>query len=235
MDPPTTLPKRKRPPFNPPRPRTAGGVTKPSSASTKSKPKPKPKPKSTARTTTRQKPAPSSSTISRRRSSTVGNNDSDDDIRVSRTPSATPSNHGSPTSPSSSDNESRSRSHSRSRSPSGEPDYILAEITEPEPVDPREVLESSDPQIPPKLLTTLLHRHFQDDKTKIAKDAGRAVAKYVDIFVREALARAAYERTEGQSSKSGSRDASGRARAKVDSYLEVEDLEKLAPQMVLDF
>ncbi|PGG99707.1 hypothetical protein GX51_06159 [Blastomyces parvus] len=230
MDPPTTLPKRKRPPFNPPRPRTAGGITKPSSASTKSKPKPK----STSRTTTR-KAAPASSTISRRKSSTVdNNNNNDDDIRVSRTPSRTPSNHGSPTSApvtASSDNES----HSRSRSPSGEPDYILAEITEPEPVDPRAVLESSDPKIPPKLLTTLLHRHFQDDKTKIAKDAGRAVAKYVDIFVREALARAAYERTEGESSKSGSRDASGRGRAKVDSYLEVEDLEKLAPQMVLDF
>ncbi|KAL2366854.1 hypothetical protein RJZ56_000186 [Blastomyces dermatitidis] len=227
MDRPTTLPKRKRPPFNPPRPRTASGISKPSSASTKSKPNLK----STARTTT-QKSTASSSTISRRKSSTVDNNDSDDDIRVSRTPSRTPSNHGSPKSPlvsTSSDNESHSRS------PSGEPDYILAEITEPEPVDPREVLESSDPQIPPKLLTTLLHRHFQDDKTKIAKDAGRVVAKYVDIFVREALARAAYERTEGQSSKSGSRDASGRARAKVDSYLEVEDLEKLAPQMVLDF
>ncbi|OJD09744.1 hypothetical protein ACJ73_10114 [Blastomyces percursus] len=233
MDPPTTLPKRKRPPFNPPRPRTAGGITKASkaskasSASTQSKPQPK----STARITT-QKSAPSSSTIPRPKSSAVDNNVSDDDIRISRTPSQTPSNNGSPASPlvtASSDNESHSRS------PSREPEYILAEITEPEPVDSREVLESSDPQIPPKLLTTLLHRHFQDDKTKIAKDAGLVVAKYVDIFVREALARAAYERTQGQNSKSGSRDASGRARAKVDSYLEVEDLEKLAPQMVVDF
>ncbi|PGH31061.1 hypothetical protein GX50_06169 [[Emmonsia] crescens] len=222
MDPPTTLPKRKRPPFDPPRPRTAGGITKPSSASTKSKPKPK----STTRTTTQKS---SSSSTSRRKPPAARNNNNDDDIRISRTPSLTPSDRA-PSSPlvaQSSDDESRS--------PSGEPDYILAEITEAAPVDPREELESSTPLIPSKLLTTLLHRHFEDDKTKIAKDAGRAVAKYVDIFVREALARAAYERTEGQSSKSGSRDARGRARAKVDSYLEVEDLEKLAPQMVLDF
>ncbi|OAX78182.1 hypothetical protein ACJ72_07513 [Emergomyces africanus] len=227
MEPPTTLPKRKRPPFNPPRPRTASDISKTSSATTKSKPKPKP----TNRTTTQKS---SLSSASRRKSSAVRNNDNDDDIRVSRTPSRTPSDL-SPSSPLASRQSSDNESHSRSRSPSGEPDYILAEITESGPVDPREELESSTPLIPSKLLTTLLHRHFQDEKTKIAKDAGRAVAKYVDIFVREALARAAYERTEGESSKSGSRDARGRARAKVDSYLEVEDLEKLAPQMVLDF
>ncbi|OJD19620.1 hypothetical protein AJ78_00477 [Emergomyces pasteurianus Ep9510] len=226
MDPPTTLPKRKRPPFNPPRPRTASGISK-TSTTTKSKTKPKP----TARTTTQKS---SSSSASRRKSSAVRNNDPDDDIRISRTPSRTTPDH-SPSSTLASRQSSDNESDSRSRSPSSEPDYILAEITESAPIDPREELESSTPLVPSKLLTTLLHRHFQDDKTKIAKDAGRVVAKYVDIFVREALARAAYERTEGESSKSGSRDARGRARAKVDSYLEVEDLEKLAPQMVLDF
>jgi hypothetical protein len=75
-------------------------------------------------------------------------------------------------------------------------------------------INSADPVIPPKLLTRLLHRHFQDEKTKIAKDANRVVAKYVDVFVREALARAAYEKAEGE--RSG--DIGDRRR---DGYLEV--------------
>ena len=43
------------------------------------------------------------------------------------------------------------------------------------------------------------------------------VAKYVDIFVREALARAAYELTEGEKST----DASGGRRGFGDGFLEV--------------
>ncbi|QSS54897.1 CENP-X superfamily domain-containing protein [Histoplasma capsulatum var. duboisii H88] len=234
MDPPISLPKRKRPPFNPPRPRNGAGITKPSTTSTRSKSKPKPKPNSTARTTT-QKSASSSSTIHRRSPSTAHNNDNDDDTRASSTSSRTPSPSGPNSSPRVTPSSDYESPGSRSRSPSDEPDYILAEITEPAPLDPREELESSDPLIKPKLLTTLLHRHFQNDKTKITKDAVRALAKYVDIFVREALARASYERAEGQSGKSASRDTRGGARARVDNYLEIEDLERLAPQLVLDF
>lgn len=99
--------------------------------------------------------------------------------------------------------------HSRERSLSQEPDYILAEIitnTQSEDVS------SSDPAIPPKLLTKLLHHHFQNEKTKVAKDANAVVAKYVDVFVREAIARAAYERAE-----SGGAGARGVA----DGFLEV--------------
>ncbi|EEH16007.2 hypothetical protein PABG_06094 [Paracoccidioides brasiliensis Pb03] len=228
MDRSTILAKRKPPPFKPPRPRTSGGITKPSTISKMSKSKPK----STTRSTTKQ----SSSLSTSRRKSSGRKNDSDD-IRVSRTPSPNPPDQttSSPPGSQSASGRSQSNSRSRSRSPSGVPDYILAEITESAPVNPREELDSSEPMIPSKLLTTLLHRHFQDEKTKIAKDAGRVVAKYVDIFVREALARAAYERTQVEESRSDSPEARGRARAKVDSYLEIEDLEKLAPQMVLDF
>jgi hypothetical protein len=82
----------------------------------------------------------------------------------------------------------------RERSVSQEPDYILAEITE---TDRTTDVALGEPTIPPKLLTRLLHHHFQNEKTKIAKDANEVVAKYVDVFVREALARAAYERSEG--------------------------------------
>lgn len=74
-------------------------------------------------------------------------------------------------------------------------------------------MASSDPKIPPKLLTRLLHHHFQNEKTKLAKDANELVAKYVDVFVREAIARAAYERAET--------DAAGGARSIGDGFLEV--------------
>lgn len=70
---------------------------------------------------------------------------------------------------------------------------------------------TNDPVIPPKLLTRLLHHHFQNEKTKIAKDANTVVAKYVDVFVREALARAAFERSE----------AVGKGAAVGDGFLEV--------------
>ncbi|KFY89838.1 hypothetical protein V500_05402 [Pseudogymnoascus sp. VKM F-4518 (FW-2643)] len=74
--------------------------------------------------------------------------------------------------------------------------------------------------IPPALLTTLLTEFFADERTRISRGADKAVGKYMETFVREAIARAAYER-------------GGEGRG--DGFLEVEDLEKLAPQLVLDF
>lgn len=68
--------------------------------------------------------------------------------------------------------------------------------------------------IPPELLTHVLHGFFEKDGTRVSKDANAAVAKYMDIFVREAIARAVVEKEKG--------------------FLEVEDLEKIAPQLLLD-
>jgi histone H3/H4 len=68
---------------------------------------------------------------------------------------------------------------------------------------------SSEPTIPAKLLTRLLHQHFQNEKTKVAKDANGVVAKYVDVFVREAIARAAYERAETDGNSGGRRVGDG--------------------------
>ncbi|KAI1165501.1 CENP-S associating centromere protein X-domain-containing protein [Nemania serpens] len=68
--------------------------------------------------------------------------------------------------------------------------------------------------IPPELLTRILHEFFEKDGTRISKDANKAVAKYMDIFVRETIARTAVERESG--------------------FLEVEDLEKVAPQLLMD-
>jgi hypothetical protein len=80
--------------------------------------------------------------------------------------------------------------------------------------------------IPPKLLTRLLYEGFEDKDMKIGKEAMLVVGKYMETFVREALARAAFERQEGDAEK-GSGEGDG--------FLQVEDLEKLAPQLLLDF
>ncbi|KAI5928256.1 CENP-S associating centromere protein X-domain-containing protein [Camillea tinctor] len=74
--------------------------------------------------------------------------------------------------------------------------------------------QESQKTIPPELLTRILHEFFEKDGTRISKDANAAVAKYMDIFVREAIARTAVEKEGG--------------------FLEVEDLEKVAPQLLLD-
>lgn len=59
----------------------------------------------------------------------------------------------------------------------------------------------------------------------MSKDANTVVAKYMEVFVREAIARAKFERDQA-----GGLDGLG-----GDGFLEVEDLEKLAPQLLLDF
>ena len=64
-------------------------------------------------------------------------------------------------------------------------------------------LQDAPPTVPPKLLTKLLHHHFENDKTRMSKDASLLVGKYVDTFVREAIARATFERTEAGGDGSG--------------------------------
>lgn len=59
--------------------------------------------------------------------------------------------------------------------------------------------EAAGPEksIPKDLLTRILHEFFTKDSTRISRDANAAVGKYVDIFVREAIARAAVEKNSG--------------------------------------
>ncbi|OLN87169.1 Centromere protein X [Colletotrichum chlorophyti] len=78
-----------------------------------------------------------------------------------------------------------------------------------------EEAESPENTIPPELLTRLLHEFFEKDDTRLSKPANAAAGKYMDIFVREAIARCVHERPGG--------------------FLEVEDLEKIAPQLLMDF
>lgn len=120
--------------------------------------------------------------------------------------------------------ESEPRCASRSPSPHSEPDYILAEVTRAEGAD-------EEPAVPLALVHTLLNHHFSDkDKTRIAQDAKAVIGKYIDTFVREAIARSAFERQE-----KGVEAAEGLNGRGDDGWLEVEDLEKMAPQLVLDF
>jgi hypothetical protein len=51
--------------------------------------------------------------------------------------------------------------------------------------------------IPADLLTRLLHEFFDGERTRVTRDANAAVAKYMGVFVREAIARTAVERERG--------------------------------------
>jgi hypothetical protein len=78
--------------------------------------------------------------------------------------------------------------------------------------------------IPERLLGRLLQEGFEDENTKIHRGAMELTAKYMELFVREAISRAVVER--GEATKRG---------GLTDGFLQVEDLEKLTPQLVLDF
>lgn len=94
--------------------------------------------------------------------------------------------------------------------------------SEPETLDMEEGAVQKEPlpervdTIPEALLTRLLHEFFKDDKTRIGKGTGAAVQTYMHLFVREAVARAVDMST-------------------TPEWMEVVDLEKLAPQLLMDF
>ena len=120
-----------------------------------------------------------------------------------------------------------SPSLSRSPSPISEPDFILAEVTHNDDDDDK---ASDEPAVPLSLLHRILHHNFRDkDKTRITTDAKEVLGKYVEVFVREAIARSAYE------SQGNGPDDAGDGMRRGDGFLEVEDLEKTGVQLVLDF
>ncbi|KAJ5114331.1 hypothetical protein NUU61_000090 [Penicillium alfredii] len=196
--------KRRVLPFNPPSRASNAG---PSTSAPKAKSKAKPSNKVSSASASKTAKLESKPTTSKKRA------------RAESPPTAESASDAA----SQSEDEDESN-RSRDRSLSQEPDYILAEITSAQQGDD---VTSGDPAIPPKLLTKLLHHHFQSEKTKVAKDANGVVAKYVDVFVREAIARAAFERAETDDQAGG--------RGAGDGFLEVEDLEKMAPQLTMDF
>lgn len=74
------------------------------------------------------------------------------------------------------------------------------------------------PASPQELLHKLLHLHFRDHRTKVSADALQLTAELLRIFVVEAAVR-------------GVRQAQAEDVAQVD----VEQLEKVLPQLLLDF
>jgi cobalamin biosynthesis Mg chelatase CobN len=198
----STVQKRKRLPFKPPSRRDSAAAEASASA-----------PKTTkAKTTSRKSTAKATATASA--STSKNPRKAKSRPSVPAVPSASGSDEDRDGSQSGSEAGSGSDSSNGERSASQEPDYILAEIITN---DHQRDIESGEPAIPPKLLTKLLHHHFQNEKTKITKDANAVVAKYVDIFVREALARAAYERAEGDANA----DTGGGRKSVGDGFLEV--------------
>ena len=84
------------------------------------------------------------------------------------------------------------------------------------------------PVIPRPLLIRLLHEQFADSKTKIDEHAIHVLEKYFDIFVRETVERARLQKAD-DAAKAGGGDG-------VDAdWMELEDLEKVAAGMMLDF
>jgi hypothetical protein len=83
--------------------------------------------------------------------------------------------------------------------------------------------DSDAPIIPRALLARLIQEGFDDKAMKIGKEAMTTLEAYTKLFVREAIARS---REEGKKSANGVLDA---------GWLKVEDLEKIAPQLMLDF
>lgn len=104
---------------------------------------------------------------------------------------------------------------------SEEPDYILAEVT-------TEPTGTQDHTLSLPLIHRIMQEHFKDgEKMKVSVDARELVGKYIEVFVREAIMRSAYERNERDKEDGGGGTSSG--------WLEVEDLERIAPQLCLDF
>ena len=70
---------------------------------------------------------------------------------------------------------------------------------------------------------------------RIGKEAMCVVEMYMDTFVREALARAVFEKggSDGNNGEGGDEGVDGNGTA--NGFLDVEDLERIAPQLLLDF
>ncbi|KIV81448.1 hypothetical protein PV11_03637 [Exophiala sideris] len=106
---------------------------------------------------------------------------------------------------------------------SPEPDFILAEVTH----NDKSASDTSEPTITLPLIHRIMQSHFtRPEKTSISADARILVGKYVDIFVKEGIRRCVDEKKEREQA----------AGASVDSgWLELEDLERVATQLCMDF
>lgn len=104
-------------------------------------------------------------------------------------------------------------------------DMMLAEITS------APSSSSLSPTIPIPLLHRLMHHSFKNpEETKLSTDARACVGRYIETFIREGIARCAFE--VGEKVHEGGSDS---ALGHDDGWLEVEDLERVGGQLVVDF
>lgn len=197
----------------PPERRTSGGVPKPTNKPFKPQ-RPSTTSAANGKSTTTSKPArsaPKASSKSAARTSTGS---------TSRPAAKTQQRRQTP-----SEDEDEDEEEDEEDDDDDSDDERSARQQRPRPSNSNQQPEQPQPTsaIPANLLTRLLNTNFASESTRISKAADKAVGRYMDIFVREAVARAAVE------------SAKGKNRAGGGGFMEVEDLEKLAPQLVLDF
>lgn len=228
----TTNPrKRKQPPFNPPRPKTNGsGVSKSkskASASTrkanigsifnegpkKSKARSKPKAKAP-----KQRPAVREEQIEEEEDQDQDEDEDEGDAAESLLDDEAEGEND--------ESDGVEDEENGADDSASDADMMLAEITHNAPDD--SVLE---PAIPIPLLHRLMHHSFKNpEETKLSTDARACVGRYIETFIREGIARCAFEVSE-KVHEVGSDSALGHD----DGWLEVEDLERVGGQLVLDF
>jgi hypothetical protein len=181
-----------------------------SSAPAKSIPKTR---EATTKTTTRSKP-----TASKKKATSAsivisdGEDESEDDFGSDVEITAGPSKRRSTTSR---NNEpSTPRRHSTTALAAAE-DNPIALLEE----------DMDEVTIPRPLLARLLYQGFEDKNMRIGKEPMGIMELYTKVFVKEALARSKQEAIDKEGVTGGSDT----------SWLQVEDLEKIAPQLMLDF
>ncbi|XP_016044270.1 centromere protein X [Erinaceus europaeus] len=79
-------------------------------------------------------------------------------------------------------------------------------------------MEGAIPGFRKELVSKLLHLHFKDDKTRVSGDALHLLAELLKIFVVEAAIRSVRQ-----------------AQAEDLTQVDVDQLEKVLPQLLLDF
>lgn len=104
-------------------------------------------------------------------------------------------------------------------------DDMMQDVIDSPPRPAAPTIPATPIAIPAPLLSRLLYENFDDPNTQIQKGAMDLVGKYMQIFVREAFARAKEQR-----------QANVRTGGVIgDGFLQVEDLERVGAQLVLDF
>jgi hypothetical protein len=96
-------------------------------------------------------------------------------------------------------------SHFEEEEVGNDSDDPFASPSQPQPKSRREAedvhaleLDERKEKIPDGLLAVILSRMFRQEGSRMSRDAVRAVGKYVDTFLREGVARAAWAGEEGR-------------------------------------